>query len=442
MMRALGRALPLAFVLGLAACAARGEPEPPPSGFKLPGLGAGPVEQAVPPGARVAEDSATLARWLEDPEGPGEIWLRAREYHGDFVARRRVALRGERGATIVGSGKQTVVTLEGAASLLENVTVKNSGRRATREDAAVRATAADIVIRRVTAQDSLFGIVLALCARCRIEESRVIGRPSDPLQGDGIKLWEADHAVVRDSSVEGSRDVVVWYSRHVSLSRNRVSGSRYGTHFMYAHDSTLEDSELTRNVVGVFVMYSSRLSLRNNRLTGARGPAGVGLGFKESDGATVTGNWLVGDTTGTYLDRTPRTAATPVRFENNHFALNDVALSLHSSEQGLEFSGNVFESNATLIEVGGGGDALAAAFRDNFWSDYQGYDLDGNGLGDVPYQVKVLSSELTEREPALRLYAGTPAYALIDIVARAAPVFAARLLLSDPLPRVRTRSAP
>jgi nitrous oxidase accessory protein len=225
----------------------------------------------------------------------------------------------------------------------------------------------------------------------------------------------------------------------VLLSHNNVTGSRYGTHFMYAHDSTIEDSELTRNVVGVFIMYSSRLSVLRNRLTGAHGPAGLGIGFKESDGAQVSDNWFVADTTGAYLDRSPRSAATPVRFERNHFALNATAVGLHSSEEGLEFTGNDFTGNAKVIEVEGGGDALGVRFHGNSWSDYQGYDLNRDGLGDVPYQVKALSSELTERAPSIRLYGGTAAFAVIDLIARAAPVFASQLLLVDPAPRIHAR---
>lgn len=395
--------------------------------------------RSIPTGAAVADDAATLGRWLASPDGPAEIWLRARDYQGDFAAQRAVVIHGQKGTRLVGSGQGTVITLAGAGSVLEDVTVRGSGRRQTREDSAIRATAPDVTIRRVVVEDSLFGIVLGPCERCRIEHAHVIGRPDDPLQGDGIKLWESSNAVVRDCLVEGTRDVVVWYSRHVLLSRNRVVGSRYGTHFMHASDSTIEDSELTRNAVGLFVMYSSGLSVLRNRLMGSRDAAGIGIGFKESDGAHVAGNWLVANTTGTYLDRSPRSAATPVRFEDNRFALNETALRLHSSEEGLSFTGNDFQANATTIEVEGGGNALGATFRGNGWSDYQGFDLDGDGRGDVAYQVKVLSSALVEQEPAVRLYSGTTAFAIIDLVARAAPVFASRLLLVDPEPRMSSR---
>ncbi len=398
----------------------------------------GPVERAIPAGATVAEDADTLASWLRDPEGPAEIWLRARAYAGDFVAKRPVKLRGQRGAELVGTGAGTVLTLEGQASEIDNLIVRGSGRRHTHEDAAIKAGAEDIVIRHVEVRDSLFGVVLGPCPRCRLENSQVTGNKEDALQGDGVKLWEAPRSAVRGCLIQDTRDLVVWYSRGVELDQNVVRNGRYGTHFMYSHDSTVRNSELVSNVVGVFVMYSSGITLDSNVLAGARGAAGLGVGFKESDSAVVVGNQLVANTTGAYLDRTPRSSATPVTIRGNRFALNETALRLHSSERGLAVIDNGFMSNAEALAVEGGGDALAVEFGHNRWSDYRGYDLDGDGTGDIPYQVEVLSNELKEDVPALRLFEGTAAFALIDAIAHASPVFSSRLLLIDPSPRVGT----
>jgi nitrous oxidase accessory protein len=193
-------------------------------------------------------------------------------------------------------------------------------------------------------------------------------------------------------------------------------------------------SHIEKNVVGVFVMYSTRLRVEENVVAGARGAAGIGLGFKDSDGVQVRGNWLVANTVGTYLDNTPRTSADPVDFDGNVVALNDVALRLNTSESGLSFRGNDFHQNAVMIEVDGGGDALFVAMRGNHYSDYEGYDLDADGAGDVAYEVKALSSELTESRPTLKLFHGTAAMSLVDVVARAMPMLASHKLLVDRSP--------
>lgn len=238
------------------------------------------------------------------------------------------------------------------------------------------------------------------------------------------------------------RDVVVWYSRHVVLERNVVRNSRYGSHFMYAHDSSVRDSRIVDNVVGVFVMYSSRLQVEGNVLAGARGAAGVGIGFKDSDGVEISNNWFVANTCGTYLDIAPKQGAPLAAFKQNVFALNQVALRFHAGAADTSFTGTEFRDNGLLLDLEGGGDALAATFEDNYYSDYVGYDLDADGRGDVAHQLKKLSGALVDSHPALALFQGTLAMGLLDVIAAAAPVFANKLVMRDPSPRFSPGAVP
>ncbi|HEX7480658.1 MAG TPA: right-handed parallel beta-helix repeat-containing protein, partial [Polyangiales bacterium] len=379
-----------------------------PSAMTRNWVEAGPIVQRRPSGAQSAADGQELARLLDDPHGPAEIWLPAGEYDGDFVIRRPVSLRAERGAILNGTGHGTVLSIEADDVRIDNVVVRHSGRRHTLEDAGIRSKGARTRIQNVRVEDSLFGVTLGPCRHCEVQHSHVQGSLDDKeLKGDGIKLWESDDSVVRNCSVDHVRDVVVWYSKRVLLEGNSVGHSRYGSHFMYAHDGIVRDSRVTDNVVGIFVMYSARLRVERNVLGGAHGAAGVGIGFKESDGVQVSGNWIVANTTGVYLDGTPRAPQFPVHFTDNVFSLNDVAVRFHGPSDGLFFKGNDFHENTLVAEVEGGGDALAASFRANHFTDYVGYDLDGNGTGDVAYQIKRLSGELTEAHATLKFFEGT-----------------------------------
>jgi len=401
---------------------------------------AGPHRQELPPNAVVARDGANLQQLLADPKGPPVIWLDGKVYHGDFTVRRTVQLRGATGSVIEGSKTTTVLDVEGEDVLLDNLTVRGTGHRHTAEDAGIKMRGKRITVRNCLLDQGLFGVSVQLCDHCRVQDTRVIGLPGDmELRGDGIKLWEAHDSVVRGCDVSRSRDLVVWYSRRVLLEGNTVTQSRYGSHFMYAHDSVVRDSRVVDNVVGIFVMYSSRLQVDGNVLAGAHGAAGIGLGFKESDGVQVTRNWLIGNTTGTYLDRTPRSPAQPVAFRDNVIALNDVGFRTHASQDGVAWRGNDFQDNTVDGQVDGGGDALGMRFVDNFWSDYAGYDLDHDGVGDVAFEVKKLSSELTDAHPVLRFFQGTAAMGLYDAVARAVPILAAHLTLRDARPAMQPR---
>ncbi len=401
---------------------------------------AGPARRDAATTGVVVSSSEELARVLEGRGGPPRILLEPRVYRGEFSIARPLELLGTSGTVLEGTGTGTVLTIKASDVVVGDVAVRHSGRRYTTEDAGIRATGERIHLRRVTVSDTLFGISLEQCHRCTVEGAHVEGLADEPmLRGDGIKLWESDDSVVRGSVVQDCRDIVVWYSRRATLDGNFVTRSRYGAHFMYSHDSVVRGMRVVDNVVGIFVMYSSRVRAEHNVLAGARGPAGMAIGFKDSDDVTLSNNWLVANTVGAYLDSTPRSPSASVTFEDNVVALNGVGIRLHASERGVVFRRNDFHENALLVEVEGGGDAQGVSFRNNYFSSYQGYDLDHDGLGDVPHEEKVLTSALVDERPALRLFRGTLAMGLLDVVARAVPVLASKRMFADESPATEPR---
>lgn len=402
----------------------------------------GPRAAQAPGGAIVANDAPTLRSLLADPAGPRDIWLGNTTYRGDWIIRRPVALHGTGGTVLAGSGTATVVEILADDVTLTDLRLRDSGSRHTAEDSALKATGKRIALVRLAVDGTLFGLSLQQCKYCLVQSCVVTGRAkTSTMPGDGIKLWESPHSRVDSNLVRDSRDLVVWYSRNVTLTDNVVIGSRYGAHFMYAHDSLVQGQRVRDNVVGIFVMYSNRLRVVGNELSGARGAAGVGIGFKESDSVTVQGNWIVGNTTGVYLDNTPRAPDQPVRFVGNELALNDVALRLHASPAGLAFASNDFHHNGEVVHVDGGGNALGVQFTGNHWTDYIGYDRDGDGTGDVAFEVKRLSSEWADHRPATRLLHGTLALGLVETVARAVPVMQVHKALVDPRPAMARPAA-
>lgn len=401
---------------------------------------AGPVSAAKPMGFAEPRDEAQLRQWLAQPDGPARIWLAERIWRGDWQIRRPVELRGAGPGTVLqGSGRGTLVELSGENSILANMTLRGVGSRHTTEDSAVKATGKGHRLARLLMDHVLFGAVLNECHGCTVERLHVQGSAGDAeLRGDGIKLWESHGSTVRHSLVENVRDVVVWYSRKVTLEYNVVRGSRYGTHFMYAHDGVLRNSAVLDNVVGVFVMYSARLTIEGNVLAGARGAAGVGLGLKDSDSVSVQRNWLVANTVGSYLDTSPRTTDQPVQIIGNVLALNQVALRFHAQPHGVSLRKNDLIQNAEVAQVDGGGDATTLEVEGNFWSDYAGYDLNGDGVGDVAHEIRRLSAEMTDAHPPLQLLRGTAALASLDVIAQAVPVLPSQRLLIDRTPRVNS----
>ncbi len=81
------------------------------------------------------------------------------------------------------------------------------------------------------------------------------------------------------------------------------------------------------------------------------------------------------------------------------------------------------------------------SWEGNAWSDYAGYDLDGDGVGDLPYELKDLSGALTARHPDLAFLRGTLALALVGVAGEVVPLFAPKPILRDPAPRMNLEVA-
>jgi nitrous oxidase accessory protein len=183
-------------------------------------------------------------------------------------------------------------------------------------------------------------------------------------------------------------------------------------------------------------MFGRNIEVKDNLIAGSAGAAGIGLGLKEAGNVTARGNIFVRNNAGVYLDTSPLYRDDSNLFEQNAFRLCDTAVTFHGSQTGNAFISNSFRDNRVQVAVEGGSDALGTRWDFNDWNDYAGYDLDGDGIGDIPYELRSLSSDLMSRTPSLQFFRGSPALALTDAVSHVVPLFTPRVILIDPHPRM------
>jgi nitrous oxidase accessory protein len=270
-----------------------------------------------------------------------------------------------------------------------------------------------------------------------VRGNRVEAKPLAPARrGDAIRVWWSNGVVLADNEVVGSRDIVLWYSKDLVVRGNRVADGRYGLHFMYCDDAVIEGNLLTGNSVGAYLMYSRRLRLAGNAMVGNRGPSGYGLGLKEMDDLAVAGNLFAGNRVGIFLDNAPLAYGSTATLEANVLAGNDVGMELLPNVRRAAFTGNAFLENGEQVRLASG-EPGGNRWAGNHWSDYAGFDADGDGFGDVPYRAEKLFESLADRRPDLRLFEGGPVARALDLAARAFPLVRPRAKLADERPRMR-----
>lgn len=360
------------------------------------------------------------------------------EYPGPVAIGAGVTVWGPSSAVIRSPGKGTTVRLDGKSTRLLGVTVDGSGGRFDLLDAAVHVSGEGAEVRGVTVLRATFGILVEKASHATITGNDVQGSGAAAMgmRGDAIRLWETRGSTISGNRVIGGRDLVVWYATGNRIANNHVTDSRYGTHLMYSHDNRITGNTYRDNVVGIFVMYSRRVHIEDNLIAGSSGAAGIGVGIKEAGDIFVTGNDFVRDTTGIYLDASPSDLRDHNRFEKNSFRLGEAGVVFHGSAQNNHFFRNTFADNLDPVRVEGNGTIDGVRWEENAFDDYAGYDFDQDGFGDVPYELRSASAELASGAPMIALLRGTPALFLIEAMSRALPVFAPRLILTDPRPRL------
>jgi nitrous oxidase accessory protein len=127
-------------------------------------------------------------------------------------------------------------------------------------------------------------------------------------------------------------------------------------------------------------------------------------------------------------------------------AYNEIGISMLPLVQRNTFTRNIFQDNAEQVSIVGTGNLNANAWSDgkqgNYWSDYRGFDAQGDAVGDLPYEAQSLYEDLLAGYPELRIFHASPAVAAIDLAARAFPIFQPQAKLTDPQPLTVAPSLP
>ena len=371
---------------------------------------------------------------------PGStVHVPAGVHAGPFVVDKAIVLEGAPGAVLQGSGDGDVLRIVGAGAVVRGLAVRGTGVSLDRENAAILVEAHDVVIERNVVDDALFGIYARKADRIVVRGNTIHGKDFDVTRrGDSIRLWSTRGGTIDGNVIRRTRDVVVWFCDGSRIVRNDVRDSRYGLHLMYAKGTVIEDNRLDGNSVGAFLMYSDDSSFRRNIAVGNRGPSGYGLGLKDNDGLVAEDNQIIGNRVGIYVDNSPNRLDSRGTIRENLLGYNDVGIGFLPSVRRNDVSLNAFVDNLEHVAVFGPGTFAGNEFtvgdRGNYWSDYQGYDLDGDGLGDLPYTSQSLFENLMDRHPQLRLFQFSPVQQAVDLAVRAFPVVRPRPKLTDSAP--------
>jgi nitrous oxidase accessory protein len=361
-------------------------------------------------------------------------------YVGQFILDKSIALEGKARPILRGTGTGSVVVVTSDRCLIRGFVIEHSGHDLQREDSGLLLKSSENVIEGNDLRGVLYGIYLFHSERNTIRNNTVRGLSEIEAggRGAGLHLWNSSENLIEGNTIIETRDgMYIQSSHHNRIHRNHVSRLRYGLHYMNSDDNRFEDNTFEYNVAGAAIMYSKRIEFRRNVFAHNRGFSSFGILFQDCEDNVAEDNLIVDNATGVFMEALRRTS-----FRGNVIAENDLALMVYSNSEGNVLTKNQFLENLSPLRVVGkrAGAAWSEGGIGNYWSDFDGYDLDSDGIADLPHKVQNVFEYLEGNYPRLRLYLNSPAAQALATAERTFPVVKGSSE-SDPKPLMRPPAA-
>lgn len=396
------------------------------------------VAAAHLPAQPAARDAADIQALLDAAAEGAVVEPPPGRYVGHVEITKPLILDGKGQVTIDAGGHGTVLVVRTSNATVRNLHLVGTGEDHNGEDAGIQVRGDNNVIKDNRIEDALFGIDLQKSYHNIIRRNRISSKPLElGMRGDSIRLWYSDDNLLEDNVIKDSRDFVLWYAKRNRITGTHATGGRYGLHFMFSGDNVIEKNTFVDNSVGMSLMYNQGDIIRNNVISHSVGATGTCISMKEASAITIAGNEIVYCATALSFDVSPFQPETENVIENNRIAFNDIAVAFVSDWDRNVFRNNRMESNLTEVAVFGGGSAKRNTWDGNTWDTYEGFDRNGDTVGDTPHRVWNYAGRVWMDVPQTRFFKGTAILEVLDFLDRLAPFSEPTLLLEDMRPRLR-----
>ena len=340
-------------------------------------------------------------------------------YIENIVLNKPLTLEGAGWPVLRGTGHGSVVTITAPGCTLRGFLIEHSGPMLVDEDSGILLKSDGNRIENNRLRDILFGVYFYTSSHNRVAGNVIHGRESleSGERGAGIHIYNSVDNTIDGNTITFTRDGMYLQNASNSAIRgNRVSDVRYGLHYMYSNDNVFEDNIFSNNIAGAAIMYSHDIRFSRNQFMHNRGFSSFGILFQDSERCTSTRNVIADNAVGIFAE-----ALRNSTFRENLISENDIALEMFASVDQNEFTRNNFIRNLSPIKLIG--KSTTTRWTGNYWSEYNGYDLDGDGFGDVPFKIQNLFEHLESNYPRLRIYFDSPSAQVLALAEQSFPVF-------------------
>ena len=377
----------------------------------------GVLARTIPVGRN--EAVKTVKQGIEAAQAGDTVLVKKGLYiESNLLITKPISLIGEPGAILDGEGKHEILTISGDGIVVKGLIFQNSGYSSMNDFAAIKVVdASSILIENNTIDKAYFAIHIANTTYGVVLNNVLSGlTKTEQTSGNGIHLWKCDNMLVKGNQVKGHRDGIYFEFVTNSIIEKNYSHNniRYGLHFMFSNDDSYIENTFQNNGAGVAVMYSRRVVMVKNHFDHNWGPSAYGLLLKEISDGQILLNEFNENTVAILMESTNR-----IEVRNNNFQASGYAMRIQASCSETMVHHNSFLSNT--FDVATNGSLMLNRFYKNYWDKYEGYDLNRDGFGDVPFHPVSMYSMVIEQNPGAAILLRSFIVTLLDKAEKAIP---------------------
>ncbi len=331
------------------------------------------------------------------------VLVEAGHYHEkNIVISKTIFLIGLNHPVLDGDHLYEIISIKANGVMVDGFKIIHSGVSSIEDFAGIKIySCRDVVIRNNILEDTFFGIYSQYGTNCTIEKNSLTAYSTQEQQsGNGIHCWKSDSMRIIANTVSGHRDGIYFefVTNSVIWRNTSFKNIRYGLHFMFSNNDAYITNIFKNNGAGVAVMFSNKVKMFHNYFEENWGDGAYGLLLKEISDSYIENNHFAKNTTAIHMEGASRIAMEKNIFENNGWALK-----IQASCMDIVLTNNNFISNT--FDVGTNGSLVLNTFNHNYWDKYEGYDLNKDKIGDVPYRpVSMYSMIIEQNPPAMMLF--------------------------------------
>lgn len=366
---------------------------------------------------------------------PGDtIIIRSGIYkEGNLKINKRISLLGENFPVLDGEHKYEILTITANGVTVAGLKLVNTGTSSMNDLAGIKILKArNVYVKGNELENTFFGIYLSNSNNCQVEGNKLHASAKEEYEiGNGIHAWKCDSIKISNNQVIGHRDGIYFefVTNSQIINNQSENNKRYGLHFMFSHNDEYRNNTFKGNGAGVAVMYTKGVKMYNNQFDHNWGSSSYGLLLKEISDSHIEGNVFHKNSTGIFMEGGNRN-----KIRSNIFTENGYALKLSASCDDNLIGNNNFQQNT--FDLVTNGSLVLNTIESNYWDRYEGYDLNRDGVGDVPYRPISLYGTIVERMPTTILLWRSFLVFLMDRAEKAIPLITPENL-KDNLPAMK-----